>query len=70
MESNEMEVPQPLPTTNLEQLERLAIEQSLTQHNGNRTHAAKALGVSVRTVERKLRRYALAVPAPMSGVAK
>lgn len=39
MESNEMEVTQPLPTTNLEQLERLAIEQSLTQHNGNRTHA-------------------------------
>ena len=38
------------PGTSLEDLERVAVEQALTQHQGNRTHAAKTLGISVRTL--------------------
>src|SRR5262245_13135375 len=33
------------PGTSLEELERAAVEQALTQHHGNRTHAAKTLGI-------------------------
>ncbi len=45
------------PGTTLEQLERAAVEQSLEQHQGNRTHAAKELGISVRTLQRKLKAW-------------
>jgi len=45
------------PGTTLEQLERVAVEQSLEQHHGNRTHAAKELGISVRTLQRKLKAW-------------
>ena len=45
------------PGTTLEQLERFAVEQSLEQHHGNRTHAAKELGISVRTLQRKLKAW-------------
>jgi DNA-binding NtrC family response regulator len=45
------------PGTTLEQLERAAVEQSLEQHHGNRTHAAKELGISVRTLQRKLKAW-------------
>ena len=41
----------------IDDLERLAIESSLQRFEGNRTHAAKALGVSVRTLQRKLAHY-------------
>lgn len=43
-----------LPSVNLEDLERIAIVQALAACNGNRTHAAKALGVCVRTLQRKM----------------
>lgn len=46
-----------LPTVNLEDLERAAIEQALSNHNGNRTCAARACGISVRTLQRKLIKY-------------
>jgi DNA-binding NtrC family response regulator len=42
----------------LEQLERLAIERALTHFNDDRNRAARALGVSVRTLQRKLRQWA------------
>lgn len=45
-----------LPTVDLEKLERIAIQQALAENNDNRTHAAKALGISVRTLQRKLLR--------------
>jgi DNA-binding NtrC family response regulator len=41
----------------MEELERLAITKALDQSNGNRTHAAGKLGISVRTLQRKLRQY-------------
>ena len=41
----------------MEDLERLAIENSLSRFEGNRTHAADALGISVRTLQRKLAHY-------------
>jgi DNA-binding NtrC family response regulator len=47
------------PGTSLEDLERAAVEQALIQHNGNRTHAAKTLGISVRTLQRKLKAWGL-----------
>jgi two-component system response regulator FlrC len=38
-------------------LERLAIEEALRRVNGNRTHAARVLGISLRTLRNKLRAY-------------
>jgi two-component system response regulator HydG len=52
--------PQEIPTgLTMEELERLAITKALDQFNGNRTHAANRLGISVRTLQRKLRQYEL-----------
>ncbi|MBV8779927.1 MAG: sigma-54-dependent Fis family transcriptional regulator [Phycisphaerae bacterium] len=49
-----------LPTgLTMEELEKLAITKALDQHGGNRTHAANRLGISVRTLQRKLRQYEL-----------
>jgi hypothetical protein len=45
------------PGTTLEELERAAVEQALSEHQGNRTHAAKSLGISVRTLQRKLKAW-------------
>jgi hypothetical protein len=45
------------PGTTLEDLERAAVEQALQEHHGNRTHAAKSLGISVRTLQRKLKAW-------------
>ena len=41
----------------LEELERAAIEAALRRCGGNRTHAANALGLSVRTLQRKLKAW-------------
>jgi DNA-binding NtrC family response regulator len=41
----------------LERLERSAILQTLEQHGGNRTRAAEALGISVRTLQRRLKEW-------------
>jgi len=41
----------------MDELERLAITKALDQCGGNRTHAAHRLGISVRTLQRKLRHY-------------
>jgi DNA-binding NtrC family response regulator len=49
------------PGTSLEDLERVAVEQALAQHHGNRTHAAKTLGISVRTLQRKLKAWGMPV---------
>lgn len=47
-----------IPTgISLEELERAAVERALQQHRGNRTHAAKTLGISVRTLQRKLKAW-------------
>lgn len=44
----------------LEQMEKQMIELALTQTNGNKTHAARVLGISVRTLRNKLNEYRLA----------
>ena len=41
----------------LYQLEKLAISKALARCSGNRTHAASQLGISVRTLQRKLLEY-------------
>ena len=41
----------------MEQLERLAIAKALGRFEGNRTHAADSLKISVRTLQRKLAQY-------------
>ena len=43
---------------NLEDIQRQHIEKALELTNGNRTHAAKILGIGLRTLQRKLRAYA------------
>lgn len=49
------------PDTSLEELERAAVEQALMQHQGNRTHAARTLGISVRTLQRKLKAWGMPI---------
>jgi transcriptional regulator with PAS, ATPase and Fis domain len=51
-------VPKEIPVgMRMEDLEKLAITKALDQCSGNRTHAAAQLGISVRTLQRKLRQY-------------
>jgi len=44
----------------LDQIERRQIERAIRQHHGNKTRAAKALGIDRRTLYRKLERYGTA----------
>ena len=48
----------PLALATLEELERVHIETALDQHDGNRSAAAAALGISERTLYYRLARYA------------
>ncbi len=41
----------------LKEMEKRMIMNALRNHNGNRTHAAKMLGISVRTLRNKLKEY-------------
>ena len=43
--------------TRIDDLERQAVEQALTRFEGNRTRAADSLGISVRTLQRKLKSW-------------
>ncbi|MGE5216358.1 MAG: sigma-54 interaction domain-containing protein [Chloroflexota bacterium] len=45
---------------NIEEGERSVIEEALRQTNGNKAKAAEALGISTRTLYRKLEKFALA----------
>jgi len=50
--------PKEIPTgLTMVELEKMAIAKALDQFSGNRTHAAHRLGISVRTLQRKLRQY-------------
>jgi two-component system response regulator AtoC len=50
------------PGVTLSELEREAIEQCLLQTGGNRQRAAQLLGISTRTLLRKIRKYRLEDP--------
>ncbi len=41
----------------VEEIERELVLQTLARCGGNRTHAARVLGVSVRTLRNKIRQY-------------
>ena len=45
------------PGETLNDIERMVILQALGYHQGNRTHTAKALGISIRTLRNKLAEY-------------
>ena len=42
----------------VEEVERALVVQTLARCDGNRTHAARVLGLSVRTLRNKIRLYA------------
>jgi two-component system response regulator FlrC len=48
-----------IPGQTLNDIERNVILEALKYHNGNRTHTAKALGISIRTLRNKLADYRL-----------
>ena len=48
------------PTLKLRELERIAIQEALRVNQGNRTHAARQLGISLRKLQYRLKEYSLA----------
>ncbi len=52
-----VEVTKPQGTATLKDVEKDLILQALKETDGNRTHAAKVLGISVRTLRNKLQEY-------------
>lgn len=61
----------PATEGNLQDLERIAILSALDRFQGNRTRASEALGISVRTLQRKLKQWGMgaAEPNPDFGIA-
>jgi len=53
--------PTVLPGTTLAAMERELIRRTLERTGGNRTHSAELLGIGVRTLQRKIRSYDLAI---------
>lgn len=45
------------PGMSLDAIEKAVILQTLRQQKFNRTHAARVLGIGIRTLQRKLKRY-------------
>ncbi|MDF9828971.1 sigma-54 dependent transcriptional regulator [Parabacteroides sp. PF5-6] len=53
------ETPHSIPTHNLEDLERTAIEQALKKHNGNISQVAREVGLTRGALYRRLEKYGL-----------
>ena len=53
----------PTANTTIENLEKSAILRALDQCQGNRTRAAEALGISVRTLQRRLHDWGINMPS-------
>ncbi len=51
-------IPLPAPRT-LEEIERDAIRAALRETGGNKTQAAKVLGIGLRTLHRKVKEYGI-----------
>ena len=51
-----------IPGSTLAQMERELIRRTLEHTGGNRTHSAQLLGIGVRTLQRKIQEYGLAIP--------
>lgn len=51
------EVPISIDDMTIDEMEKLMIQNALKRLNGNRTHAAKVLGISLRTLRNKLKLY-------------
>jgi len=49
------------PLMKLRDIERTAIEAALRANHGNRTHAARQLGISLRKLQYRLKEYAVPV---------
>lgn len=49
----------PLGGQKLERIERVAIQQTMVQTEGNKVHAAQSLGIAVSTLYEKLKKYRL-----------
>jgi DNA-binding NtrC family response regulator len=43
----------------LAEMEKLVVVDRLDHHNGNRSHTARSLGISLRTLQRKLKKWGL-----------
>ncbi|MGE0171249.1 MAG: helix-turn-helix domain-containing protein [Oligoflexales bacterium] len=48
------------PGTKLRDIEKIIIMETLKRKRYNRTHTAKTLGIGIRTLQRKLKRYGVA----------
>jgi DNA-binding protein Fis len=48
-----------LAGTPIREIEKLHLESTLALTDGNRTHAAEMLGISLRTLRNKIREYGL-----------
>jgi DNA-binding NtrC family response regulator len=62
LRSQSLELHQIVPMligTTVEAIERELVLQTLAHCDGNRTHASRVLGVSLRTLRNKIRQYAI-----------
>jgi transcriptional regulator of acetoin/glycerol metabolism len=57
----------PLPTTDLEDIERATIQRVFEQVNGDKALAGRMLGISRATLYRKLKRYNIGMGSGGSG---
>jgi len=48
------------PGTKLDEVEKLVILETLKYKGFNRTHTARSLGIGIRTLQRKLKKYGVA----------